>query len=600
VVQRLREKPSVSHSRKKAMTVLTGFERKIREKLRALSFYDAAVLLILLAFTTLFLVYPMPELKWDTARQGMSAIFWHDVIRNVVLTGRFDSLQEFVATYLKQYESDFFYYPVFYELVLGSSFLFFGISEATLYFVVLLFALASIVGIYLLASRLYDRRIGVISSLFFASSQGLFAYTKSGEIDVPAAAMVTLSILAFLKAETDKRWRYSVLAGILVGLSFMTKPTTVIVMAPFAVCLILKYLRTRDRKMGNLIIPRQLEKRNPRKELSKFGILLVTALVLGMIQMYIWISSGEIYTWIHNLSGPHLVFPWYSYFSWIFTEYLPPIVVALFMIGFVFSLGRRNNADVFLLTWFITFISFFSFISAKEPRYLFVLVPCLSIIAAQGLVSAHNLAKEKMKIQKRKTYIKNLTKTLFILLIILGIVNGVILIGESPYFWVDFENIDESPYDEVAKFLVERPCVICVLPEPIGWVALKYLSHPVLPLQFHVLKHDRQRATNFYRLFFSIIFYENMTNETFLASLDLLSDYHGKTVYVVVPHVNNWSRESLEIFESSTQPSVRTYVERFLELYSYIESHSELIPLVKVFKGAGLEIRVYQRIKGAL
>jgi len=584
-----------------------------------LSSYDAVVLLIILAFAALFYSFPMLELHIDASRQAMSGIFWHDVIRNVVLTGRFDNHQEFVATYLKQYESDFFYYPIFYELVLGSSFLFFGINEAVFYSTVLLFALVSILATYLLASRLYDKRVGVISSLFLASSHALLAYTKSGEIDVPATAMVTVSILTFLKAKADKRWRYSILAGIMVGLSFMTKPTTAIVMAPLAVFLFLKFLQSRDKKIGTLVISKELEKRNIRKQLRKFGVLLVPAAVLGSIQTYIWTRSGEMSSWLWAFSGsPVIPFPWHVYFSWILTEYLSPVVVSLFVVGFVFSLRRRNSSDVFLLTWFAIFILFATAGSNRIPRYLFTLVPCLSIVAAEGLLSLYDLVKEKMETHGRRP-IRNVLKTFFIFLIVLGVLNSAVLIRNSSYrSWADLPNIDESPMDGVAKFLAEKPSVICILPDDTGWAILQLmgaLPYSGLTLEFHVLKYDRQRVTNFHSSLYSAIILENMTNEMFLKSLDWLSDnYGGKTVYVVIPNVYNWSQEFLEVLEhpesleyleiikslvlGSTQWSVRAYLEPYQRIYSYIESHSELIPLVKVFKGGGLEIRVYQRIKG--
>jgi len=582
------------------MRVLTGLERKIRERLRALSFYDAAVLLILLAFTTLFYSFPMPELHWDSAGMGTSGIFWQDITTNMVVTGRFDNIQNFIEKYLTQYEIHFlFYYPVFWGLVSGFTFFFFGINVGAFYFVILLFALASILATYLLASTLYDRRVGVIASLFLASSHTLFATTKSGSIDIPATAMVTVTMLAFLKAEADKRWTYSVLAGILFGLSFMTKPTTAIAVVVIALYLVLRYARKRGGKIGNFITSRSFENEKIRMGLHNFIIICIPASILILIQMHVWASSNTLSGWLYAFSDPHFSAPWYKYFSWILTEYLSPIIVGLFIIGFVFSLGRRNDSDVFLLTWFIAFISFFSLTPTKEPRYLLTLVPCLSIMAAHGLISTYNLAKEKLEIQRTKIHIRNLTKTLFVLLIVLGIANGVILMQRDPYAQaqnlVDFENVDDSPVDEVAKFLVGKAGVVYILPDYEGWTVLYSIgARCSLPtLKFHILKHDRQRTTYFYG---SYGLGGTVSNETLLVTLDWLSEYHeNKTVYVVVPYVYNWTREFLELLE----PARRAVLEPYQKYVAYIQSHSELIPLVAVFSKGGIEIRVYQRIKGA-
>jgi len=561
--------------------------------------YGAAVLLAALAFTTLFLVYPMPELHWDAAGQAMVGVFWHDMISHLVLTGGFDGTEEFVATFLKHYENiaEVFYTPVFWGLVSSFTFFFFGISEAAYYSLVLFFAVVTIVVTYFLGSKLYDKRVGVISSLFLASSHALFGFTKSGTIDVPATAMVTLSMLAFLKAEANKRLAYSLLAGVLIGLSFMTKPTTAILVVAFALYLILKYLHARNRKIGKLIILRRFEKEKLREELGNFKIVLVPASILGLIQMYIWIRSDALSSWLYAFSGPAVIsFPWYIYFSWILKEYLSPIVVALFMVGFAFSFYRRNNADLFLITWFATFLLFAILPSNRVPRYLLTLVPCLSIIAAQGLISVYNLAKEKLEILRRRMLIRNSIKTLFIFLIIFGVVNGFVLIQKDPYKnMVDFTNIDESPYVEVAKFLVENAGVTCVLPNYTGWATLALIGEhcSLSTLEFHIIKYDRQRATYFYG---SYIPWEAISSEAFLPFLDWLSDnYDGKTVYLVVPYIYDWSTEFLE----SLDPPVRVLLEPHQKFIAYIESHSELVPLIKVFRGNGLEIRVYQRIKGA-
>jgi len=568
------------------MNVLAGLERKIRGRLRSLSSYDAVVLIALLLFTALYCIFPMPELNWDAGRLGMSGILWHDVIRNVVLTGRFDRAGEFVKAYLSRYEADFFYYPIFSGLICGASFSFFGINESAFYFNVLLFGLGSILATYVLASRLYDKRVGVISSLFLASSHALFATTKSGFIDVPATAMVTISMLAFLKTEADKQWKYSMLAGVVIGLSFMTKPTTAIAIAVMVLYSVLKYMRGRDKKIGNLIISRRFERENLRIGLRNFLIISIPASILFFVQMHVWASSDMISAWLYAFSGPPIIsYPRYIYLSWILTEYLSPIVVALFMIGFVLCVSRRKNSDMFLLTWFATFMLFAIVASNRLPRYLLTLVPCLSIIAAQGLVSFHNLAKKKFKIQGRKSSIKNLTGILFIVLVILGVVNGVILILKDPYKnEVDFTDVDKSPYAEAAKFLVERAGVVFILPSS--------RHYSPRTLGFHLLKYDRQGATYFFDSYGP---QGTMSNETFLEHLDRFSDdYDGKTVYLVVPHVYNWSREFLELLE----PQIRAYLEPSQKFIAYIESHSELVPLINVFRKGELELRVYQRMKG--
>jgi len=581
------------------MIVLTTLKQQCRRLLRKLSLYDVAALLVISAFIVLFFFSPMPELSWDAAGQATTGIFWHDAIGNVVLTGRIDGIEGFVAKFLQHYGNfaEVFYTPIFWGLVGGFTFSFFGIGESTYYYTVLFFALVTILATYLLASRLYDKRIGFISNLFLASSHALYGYSKSSTIDIPATAMVTLSMLIFLKAEANRRWVYSLFAGVLVGLSFMTKPTTAIIAVTIVLFLITKYVRSRNRKAEGS------SKEGLPKRLSNFAIMSISALVMFAIQMYIWINSGAISSWIYAFLGPPVApFPWHIYFLWIFTEYFSLIMISLFVIGFVFCLGKRNSSDIFLLTWFVTVLLFAMFASNKQPRYLLPLVPCLSIIASRGLVSLYSMAKERLNIQSRKIPIQYLIKIIFVFLIISGILGNVGLIqGEPHKSLVDFTNINESPMGEVAKFLVEKEGVIYVLPEYGGWVALQVLgAHYSLPtLEFYILKYDRQTLTYFYGSYDPLY----GSNETFLESLDQLSDdYGGKTVYVVIPYATNLSWDILEFLE----PPLRAFMEiqrinmdAFQKRIEFMDSHSQLIPLVRVFRRGEVEIRVYQRIKGA-
>ncbi|MBI4009882.1 MAG: glycosyltransferase family 39 protein, partial [Candidatus Aenigmarchaeota archaeon] len=87
-------------------------------------------------------------------------------------------------------------HPPLVFLSLALAFYLFGNSLITAHFVMLLFAVITIIFTYLLASYLYDEKVGIISSLFLLFSPLFFAQSGIVSLDLPLAAF-TISTIYF-------------------------------------------------------------------------------------------------------------------------------------------------------------------------------------------------------------------------------------------------------------------------------------------------------------------------------------------------------------------------------------------------------------------
>ena len=99
-----------------------------------------------------------------------------------------------------------------------------------------IFGLISILAAYLLGARLFaaesaparGRRIGLIAAALWTFYPHHAEWSHAGDLEVPLTAFFTLAALLFLlawRARDRTRWRYAILAGLLLGGALWTKPT---------------------------------------------------------------------------------------------------------------------------------------------------------------------------------------------------------------------------------------------------------------------------------------------------------------------------------------------------------------------------------------
>lgn len=139
------------------------------------------------------------------------------------------------------------YYPQFLPLQYAFAQLG-GINDHTARAVLLFLHVGSILATYVLGSRLFNRRVGIIAAAMWALYPHVGEWSRAGDLEIPLAFLFTLAaaffLLAWVKADTKpKARRYSLLAGVMLGIGMWTKPTMGAFLLGMALLLLIELAR---------------------------------------------------------------------------------------------------------------------------------------------------------------------------------------------------------------------------------------------------------------------------------------------------------------------------------------------------------------------
>lgn len=273
----------------------------------------------------------------------------------------------------------------------------------------------SLILVYLIATKLYDKKIGCISALFYCISP-LSIIMTSDYMSHTATQLFLLAGIYFWLRYTENPGTWSaVCSGIFLGYAFGLRQLTAIGVAfPVVVYTLMFY----------------------RKQIFKFkGIFFIVGflMVFCLFLADNYIITGSI-TGITNPIGRALsdVQPLFSFLNipWGINmgdstlAFLPPIIFysftpfLFFAFAFIPLIVYRKKEDFLLFSMFISLFVFYMFTFAMGnhgygPRYLFEAVFALFILASRGVMWTYK--------QLRGAY-RIVTVMIFVALIILNLV----------------------------------------------------------------------------------------------------------------------------------------------------------------------------------
>ena len=107
--------------------------------------------------------------------------------------------------------------------------------------------IGSILAIYVLGSRLINRRTGIVAAAIWALYPHVGEWSRAGDLEIPLAFAFTLAAAFFLLAWTghQPRRRYALIAGVLLGVGLWIKPTMGAFLLGMALLVLLELLRVR-------------------------------------------------------------------------------------------------------------------------------------------------------------------------------------------------------------------------------------------------------------------------------------------------------------------------------------------------------------------
>lgn len=137
------------------------------------------------------------------------------------------------------------YYPQFLPLQYTFPQLLFGINDHAARAGLIFLHAGSIFAAYVLGSRVFNRRVGLIGAAIWALHPHLGEWSRAGDLEIPLAYLFTLSAAYYLTAWRTLERQYAVIAGVMLGVGMWIKPTMGAFMLGMAVMGAVEVIRVR-------------------------------------------------------------------------------------------------------------------------------------------------------------------------------------------------------------------------------------------------------------------------------------------------------------------------------------------------------------------
>jgi 4-amino-4-deoxy-L-arabinose transferase-like glycosyltransferase len=261
-----------------------------------------------------------------------------------------------------------------------------------------------VLGIYILARKLFHTKTAILSALLLTMDPFYLAHSRVFHTDAVTSVFMILSVLSFMFCFRERcmcspfkftfSWRYAVLSGIFAGLALSGKSIALVTILFMGLSAILIYL------FGIW----QLSKINP-KTLSRLVIvlglgMLISAATFFLLWPAMWVDP--VGTVQHLLAATvELVEEGHDQFflgkvttdpgPWFYPLVLFFRVTPLTLIGLGVNLAtlvrstRRRGHLVLLWIYIVLFVLFITLSPKKNDRYLLPIFPALNILSVGGI-----------------------------------------------------------------------------------------------------------------------------------------------------------------------------------------------------------------------
>ena len=239
---------------------------------------------------------------------------------------------------------------------------------ATAQSAVLAFLGLGMAAVYGLGRRVAGGTAGTVAAVLFGTAPFVLFSSVRFQLDLPLAAMVASALTVLARTEGFQERRWSVAAGLLLGLGMLTKPPFAVYVLP-ALAVVAVRIRTR-RALANLALALLLG--------AALSVPWYGPRLLGMPQQ---ISARSFKQAAESgypsaLSAESLLI-----YPRSFITAFGVAAVALFLVGLVVALRRRQG---FVLLSALAPFAVFEVIQNKNLRYILPLLPIAAVTAGMG------------------------------------------------------------------------------------------------------------------------------------------------------------------------------------------------------------------------
>lgn len=281
-------------------------------------------------------------------------------------------------------------YPPFYPLILALGFLIFGASENSSAFVNGFFFLATIPFIYLLATKLFNKGVALLSLTWYVFNPSVLAFSVSGMTESLFAFLITSS--AYLLFSVKNIFLFFV--GLLIGFSYLTRLPGILLL-PLAIGFLL-FKKEKQIKgiiyvligfalpviIANQWSPSTIWSNQSIQNSNIWDVLAVDSVFpsVGIYSVMEPITLDLLLTHL-DLLLKKIIFNIYHFWQGLFTSTTPTVVV-LYLLSFFLPLPKKSRRfRIFTLVILITFITF-HLITIFDFRYILPLLPLILILSS--------------------------------------------------------------------------------------------------------------------------------------------------------------------------------------------------------------------------
>ena len=287
--------------------------------------------------------------------------------------------------------------PILFSFI-TSIFLRISAGEVLPRFLILIFSIFSVIGVYYLGKEVYNKKVGLIASFLMSIFSLNLFFSYRIMMEIPSLAFFTFSMFLFYKYFKSKSNKALYWAVFLLAIGTMFKQNTAFIL------------------LGILIYLLITEKFNfiKRKEIWIAGIIFILTLSPYIIWGYMQFG-GFIFTQAASVTAPDSyilnslgVFKNYlkmlpGNLSWIFLTAFILGLISMYklILGLDVLLKNKNkslNKDFYIfILFFIPLILVSIFIAHNENRYILNSFPAIFIISSMFIIKTYNFIKKKNK-----------------------------------------------------------------------------------------------------------------------------------------------------------------------------------------------------------
>ncbi len=241
-----------------------------------------------------------------------------------------------------------------------------GVGDVTARLVAASFSILTVLVTYWIAATLFGRRSALLSALLLAVSAYSVSLGRLALLDSGLTFWFCAAILCAVK------WISTRHSGWLYGFAACAALTLQAKIPGGLVLLVL---------VGYLLLSRSRHELNLRRLLIA-AAAFIAALTPAIVQLAV---NGHLFLEFLSTSVRRASdIPWF-YYGQVLVSYEGALILALWITGIAFAIGRRSRADGMLLLWLAAVIGFYQVYPLKAFNYLLPAIPALSILSGRAL-----------------------------------------------------------------------------------------------------------------------------------------------------------------------------------------------------------------------